>query len=111
MAINIIIKNMKKTDDLEVPNTVTEITYSITKELNGKTASVDGFAGLDISQLTEENFIPLSELTETIVKDWVLNCISDRINSIEQYLDTELTPQEEKTKIVSTEIKLPWETN
>ena len=102
---------MKKTDDLEVPNTVTEITYSITKELNGKTASVDGFAGLDISQLTEENFIPLSELTETIVKDWVLNCISDRINSIEQYLDTELTPQEEKTKIVSTEIKLPWETN
>ena len=111
MAINIIIKNKKKTDDLEIPNTVTQITYSITKELNGKTASVDGFAGLDINELTEENFIPLSGITENIAKDWVLSCIGDRITSIEEYLDNELLPQEEQTRIVSTEINLPWETN
>ena len=110
MSINIIIKSMKKTDDLEIPNTVTEITYSITKEVNGKIATVDGFAGLDISTLIEENFIPLSGLTETMVKDWVLNCIGDRITSIEEYLDSELTPQEEQTKIVSSEITLPWNT-
>lgn len=109
MAINIIIKSMKKTDNLNIPNTVTEISYSITKELNGKIATVDGFAGLNIDELTQENFIPLSGLTETIVKDWVLNCIGDRITSIEEYLDTELTPQEEQTKIVSNEITLPWE--
>lgn len=109
MAINIIIKNMKKTDDLVIPNTVTQIEYSITKELNGKTAIIDGFAGLDISNLTEENFIPLSGLTESIVKNWALNCIGDRITSIEQYLDNELTPQDEQKKIVSEEIKLPWE--
>jgi len=111
MSVNIIIKSMKKTDNLDIPNTVTEITYSVTKELNGKVASIDGFAGLDINNLSEENFIPLSGLTETVVKEWVLNCIGDRITSIETYLDNELSPQEEQTKIITTEVKLPWETN
>lgn len=111
MAVNIIIKSMKKTEDLDIPNTVTEIRYSITKELNGKTVSVDGFAGLDVNELTEENFIPLSGITENIAKNWVLSCIGDRITSIEEYLDIELSSQEEQTKIVSSEVNLPWETN
>ncbi len=111
MAVNIIIKSMKKTEDLGIPNTVTEIRYSITKELNGKTVSIDGFAGLDVNELTEENFIPLSGITENIAKNWVLSCIGDRITSIEEYLDIELSPQEEQTKIVSSEVNLPWETN
>lgn len=102
---------MKKTNNLEIPNTVTEISYSITKELNGNISSVDGFTNLDFSDLSQENFIPLSGLTETVVKEWVLNSIGDRITSIEEYLDNELNPQEEKTKITTTEIKLPWETN
>ncbi len=111
MSVNIIIKSMKKTDNLDIPNTVTEITYSVTKELNGKIASVDGFAGLDISNLSQENFIPLSGLTETVVKEWVLNSIGDRITSIEEYLDNDLNPQEEARRILTVEIKLPWETN
>lgn len=111
MAINTIIKSIKKTDNLGIPNTVTEISYSITKELDNKIASVDGFVGLDISNLSEENFIPLSDLTEEIVKDWVLNHIGNRITSIEEYLDNELAPPEEQTSIISTEVTLPWENN
>jgi hypothetical protein len=111
MAINITIVSIKKTDNLELPNVVTEITYKITKEENGKTASLEGFANLDFSELTQENYIPISGLTENMIKDWVLNSIGDRITSIESYLDNEIETQEEKLKIVSTEIKLPWETN
>ncbi len=55
MSVNILIKSMKKTDNLDIPNTVTEISYSITKELNGKISSVDGFANLDFSNLSQEN--------------------------------------------------------
>jgi hypothetical protein len=111
MSINISIKGIKKTDNLDFPNVVTEIKYEITKEQNNKTASLEGFANLDFSELTEENYIPMSGLTENIVKGWVLNSIGDRITSIETYLDNEIETQEEKIKIVSTEIKLPWETN
>ena len=110
MAINITIVSIKKTDNLELPNVVTEITYKITKEENGKTASLEGFANLDFSELTQENYIPISGLTENMIKDWVLNSIGDRITSIESYLDNELTPQEEKLRIISTEITLPWNT-
>jgi hypothetical protein len=111
MSVNVLIKSIKKTDNLELPNVVTEITYKITKEENGKTASLEGFANLDFSELTQENYIPISGLTENMIKDWVLNSIGDRITSIESYLDNEIETQEEKLKIVSTEIKLPWETN
>lgn len=111
MSVNIIIKSMKKTDNLDIPNTVTEVSYSITKEFNGKMSSVDGFANLDFSNLSQENFIPLSGLTENIVKNWVLNSIGDRITSIEEYLDNDLNPQEEEKRISTVEVKLPWETN
>jgi hypothetical protein len=111
MSVNIKIKGIKKTDNLDFPNVVTEIKYEITKEQNGKTASLEGFANLDFTDLTDENYIPMSGLTENIVKGWVLNSIGDRITSIETYLDNEIETQEEKIKIVSTEIKLPWETN
>ena len=111
MSININIKGIKKTDNLDFPNVVTEIKYEITKEQNGKSASIEGFANLDFSELTEENFTPMSGLTENIVKGWVLNSIGDRITSIETYLDGEIEQQEEKTKIVSSEVNLPWETN
>jgi hypothetical protein len=111
MSININIKGIKKTDNLDFPNVVTEIKYEITKEQNGKSASIEGFANLDFSGLTEENFTPMSGLTENIVKGWVLNSIGDRITSIETYLDGEIEQQEEKTKIVSSEVNLPWETN
>jgi hypothetical protein len=111
MSININIKGIKKTDNLDFPNVVTEIKYEITKEQNGKSASIEGFANLDFSELTEENFTPMSGLTENIVKGWVLNSIGDRITSIEAYLDSEIEQQEEKTKIVSSEVNLPWETN
>ena len=111
MSVNVLIKSIKKTDNLELPNVVTEINYKITKEENGKTASLEGFANLDFSELTQENYVPISGLTENIIKGWVLNSIGDRITSIESYLDNEINQQEEQTKIVSTEIKLPWETN
>ena len=111
MAINIEIKSIKKTDNLDITNVVTTISYRLTKELNGKTASVDGEANLDFTNVTEDNYIPISGLTKTIINEWILNCIGDRITSIEEYLDMELTPQEEQRKIVSTEINLPWETN
>jgi hypothetical protein len=111
MSVNVLIKSIKKTDNLELPNVVTEITYKIIKEENGKIASLEGFANLDFSELTQENYIPISGLTENIIKGWVLNSIGDRITSIESYLDNEIEIQEEKLKIVSTEIKLPWETN
>jgi hypothetical protein len=111
MSFNINIKKIKSTNDLEIRNVVTEITYVISKELNGKTSSIEGLANLDFTILTEDNYIPLSGVTENIAKEWVLNCIGDRITSIEEYLDNELSPQEEQTRIVSTEINLPWETN
>lgn len=111
MAINVEILSIKKTDNLDITNVVTTVSYRLSKELNGKVANIDGEANLDFTSVTEENYIPMSGLTETIVKDWVLGCIGDRIISIEEYLDDELTPQEEQTKIVSTEINLPWETN
>jgi hypothetical protein len=112
MSINITIKGIKKTDNLDFLNVITEIKYEITKEQNNKTASLEGFANLDFSELTEENYIPMSGITENIVKDWVLNSIGDRITSIEEYLDNELSPQEEEQiKIISMEIKLPWENN
>jgi hypothetical protein len=111
MSVNINIKKIKSTNDLEIKNVVTEITYVISKELNGKTSSIEGLANLDFTVLTEENYIPLSGVTQNIAKDWVLSCIGDRITSIEEYLDNELSPQEEQTKIVSSEVNLPWETN
>jgi hypothetical protein len=109
MEIKII--SIKKTDNLELSNVVTEIKYKITKEENGKIASLEGFANLDFTELTEENYIPISGLTENIVKGWVLNSIGERITSIETYLDNEIEEQVEKTKIVSNEVNLPWETN
>jgi hypothetical protein len=109
MEIKII--SIKKTDNLELSNVVTEIKYKITKEENGKIASLEGFANLDFTELTEENYIPISGLTENIVKAWVLNSIGERITSIEDYLDNEIEEQVEKTKIVSNEVNLPWETN
>lgn len=108
MAINVEVKSIKKTDNLGISNVVTTVSYRLSKELNGKVANIDGEANLDFTSVTEENYIPISGLTETIVKDWVLSCIGDRILSIEEYLDAELTPQEEQTKIVSTEVDLPW---
>jgi hypothetical protein len=106
MAITTIIKSIKTTNNLDFPDVVTEIQYQITKN----NASVDGFANLNYSELTNDNYIPLSELTENIVKNWVLTAIGDRIVAIENYLDNEIE-QEEPKKIVSTEVKLPWETN
>ena len=109
MSVNIIIKGIKETDNLDFPNVVTEIKYEITKEVNGVTASVEGFTNLNFGELTEETYIPITGLTENIVKDWVLQSIGERIVSIEEYLDNELSPiEEEQTKIVSTEINLPW---
>ena len=99
---------MKKTDNLDFPNVVTEIKYEITKEVNGVTAFVEGFTNLSFGELTEETYIPITGLTENIVKDWVLQSIGERIISIEEYLDNQLSPIEEQTKIVSTEINLPW---
>jgi len=106
MAITTIIKSIKTTNNLDFPNVVTEIQYQITKN----NLSVDGFANLNYSELTNDNYIPLSGLTEDIVKNWVLSAIGDRIVEIENYLDN-VIEQEEPKKIVSTEIKLPWETN
>jgi hypothetical protein len=106
MAITTIIKSIKTTNNLEFPDVVTEIQYQITKN----NMSVDGFANLNYSELTNDNYIPLSGLTENIVKDWVLTAIGNRIVEIESYLDNEIE-QEGPKKIVSTEIKLPWETN
>jgi hypothetical protein len=106
MAISTIIKSIKTTNNLEFPDVVTEIQYQITKN----NMSVDGFANLNYSELTNDNYIPLSGLTENIVKDWVLTAIGNRIVEIESYLDNEIE-QEGPKKIVSTEIKLPWETN
>jgi hypothetical protein len=111
MAINIKIKSIKTTDNLFIPNVVTEVKYCITKEIGNKIASIDGFANLDFTELTNEVYIPFSELTEDIVKEWVLICIGERIQSIELYLDNELTMQEEQMRITSTEVNLPWETN
>ena len=111
MSVNINIKKIKSTNNLEIQNVITEITYVVSKELNGKTASIEGMANLDFTTLTEDNYVPLSGVTENIVKEWVLNCIGDRIVSIEEYLDNELSPQEGQTKIVSNEVNLPWETN
>ncbi len=111
MPVNIIIKEIKKTDNLSFPNVITEIKYEITKEQNNKIASLEGFANLNFSELTEDNFIPISELTEDIVKEWVLNLIGDRITSIETYLDDEIEQQEENIKIFSNKVNLPWETN
>jgi hypothetical protein len=111
MSVNVNIKKIKSTNDLEIQNVITEITYVVSKELNGKTASIEGMANLDFTTLTEDNYVPLSGVTENIAKEWVLNCIGDRIVSIEEYLDNELSPQEEQTKIVSNEVNLPWETN
>ena len=45
-----------------------------------------------------------------MIKDWVLNSIGDRITSIESYLNNEIEIQEEKLRIVSSEITLPWNT-
>lgn len=111
MAINIKIKSIKTTNNLAIPNIVTEVEYSVTKEVNNKIASIDGFANLDFTELTNETHIPFTELTEDIVKDWVLNCIGERIQSIELYLDNELTMQEEQTRIASIEVNLPWGNN
>lgn len=108
MSINIEIKSIKKTDNLDIPDVVTLISYRISKEMNGKIANVDGEANLNFGELSQENFIPLSELTEDIVKGWVLSTIGDRITSIESHLDGELDPQEEKTRIITSEVKLPW---
>jgi hypothetical protein len=104
MAITTIIKSIKITNNLDFPNVVTEIQYQITKN----NMSVDGFANLNYSELTNDNYIPLSGLTENIVKDWVLTAIGDRIVEIESYLDNEIE-QEGPKKIVSNEITLPWE--
>jgi hypothetical protein len=106
MATTTIIKSIKTTNNLDFPNVVTEVQYQITKN----NMSVDGFANLNYSELTNDNYIPLSGITENIVKNWVLTAIGDRITAIESYLDNEVE-QEEPKKIVSTEIKLPWETN
>ena len=111
MAVNIIIKGMKKTDNLIFPNVITEIKYEISKEINGVDASIEGFANLDFDVLTEETYIPISSITENIAREWVLNCIGDRIESIESYLDNEIVQQTEQKKIFSNEIKLPWEIN
>jgi hypothetical protein len=107
MSITTIIKSIKTTNNLDIPNVVTEVQYSIRKN----NASVDGFANLNYWELTNDNYIPLSALTEDIVKNWVLTAIGDGIVSIEAYLDNEINEQEEQTKIISNEIKLPWETN
>ncbi len=109
MSVNIKIKGIKKTDNLIFPNVITEIKYEVSKEINGATASIEGFANLDFDVLTEETYIPISAITENIVKEWVLNCIGDRIESIESYLDNEIVQQTEQIKIVSNEISLPWE--
>jgi hypothetical protein len=104
MATTTIIKSIKTTNNLDFPNVVTEVQYQITKN----NMSVDGFANLNYSELTNDNYIPLSGLTENIVKDWVLTAIGDRIVEIESYLDNEIE-QEGPKKIVSNEITLPWE--
>lgn len=106
MSVTIIIKSMKTTNNLDISSVVTEVQYRITKN----NSSVDGFANLNYSDLTNDNYIPLSGLTENIVKDWVLNAIGDGITSIESYLDNEIEQQEEQKKIVSNEVNLPWET-
>ena len=105
MSVTIIIKSIKTTNNLDIPNVVTEVQYSIRKN----NASVDGFANLNYSELTNDNYILLSGLTENIVKDWVLNAIGDGITSIESYLDNEIE-QGEPQKIVSSEVTLPWNT-
>jgi len=104
MAITTIIKSIKTTNNLEFPDVVTEIQYQITKN----NMSVDCFANLNYSELTNDNYLPLSGLNENIVKDWVLTAIGDRIVEIESYLDNEIE-QEGPKKIVSNEITLPWE--
>jgi hypothetical protein len=106
MALTTIIKSIRTTNNLDFPNVVTEVQYQITKN----NASVDGFANLNYSELTNDNYIPLSELTENIVKNWVLTAIGDRIVAIENYLDNEIE-QEEPKKMFSVEVKLPWEIN
>ena len=105
MSLTTIIKSIKTTNNLDLPNVVTEVQYQITKN----NMSVDGFANLNYSELTNDNYIPLSGLTENIVKNWVLTAIGDRITSIESYLDNEVEQGEPK-KIVSSEITLPWNT-
>ena len=106
MSVTTIIKSIKTTNNLDIPNVVTEVQYSIRKN----NASVDGFANLNYLELTNDNYIPLSGLTEDIVKNWVLTEIGDGIVSIEAYLDNEIENQEDPKKIVSSEITLPWNT-
>jgi hypothetical protein len=107
MSINLTIKSLKTTDNLGAPSVVTEIQYIITKGI----ASIEGFVNLDFSQLTNDTYIPTSEITEDIVKGWVLNAIGERITSIEDFLDNEIELIEGKSKIISNEIPLPWEAN
>lgn len=105
MSINIKIKSLKTTDNLSIPDVITEIQYSISKGI----ATLDGFVNLDFTKLTSNTYIPLSEITEDIVKDWVLGAIGERIVSIENFLDEEIELIEGQTKIISNEVKLPWE--
>jgi hypothetical protein len=105
MSLNLTIKSIRTTDNLAIPNVVTEIQYNITKGI----ASIDGFVNLDFTHLTNSTYIPLSEVTEDIVKGWVLNAIGERITSIEDFLNNEIELIEGKSKIISNEVKLPWE--
>lgn len=105
MALTIKILKMNEVSGLGTnqQNVIGSVEYKITSDTSKR--SITGFANLDFSELTEENFIPFDQLTEETVKGWVAQCIgSERLAAIEAQLNSE----PEIALFSYNEIDLPW---
>jgi len=79
------------------------VEYEIKSNETGR--SISGFANLDLSEISEANFISLDQLTEETVIDWVKERIGlERLNAIEEQLSAVV----ETPYFTYSNVGLPW---
>jgi hypothetical protein len=92
----------------EMIDVVVEIGYTITLDLEGQLATVDGFAFLDPFNIDPDNFLEFNQISEAQATQWVLDRVgTERLDQIASQLTDEIN-QQPANQIRPVVRNLPW---